>query len=159
MKGLSCLYYLGNLGIGRGEKMKKSTLYVIAALAICSLLGLVFVSCEQSTGPDFGGAEFAGIWVYDIGLMVETLTITTNTFEVKDTGVIAGTMQCSITSYDETANHIKMTVTSVSGDYVGVVPIGTVWYVTYSISGNEMLVAQDTSGYPASATDGPYIKQ
>lgn len=138
--------------------MKKRTLHVIAALAICSILGLVIVSCDQATGPDFGGAEFAGIWVQDEVLAVETLTITTTTFEVKDTGVIEGTMKCSITSYDEGANHIKMTTTSVTGIWT-LLGTGIVLYVTYSISGDEMYTDWDTSAYPASATEGPYIKQ
>jgi len=138
--------------------MKKSTLCVIVAMVICSLLGLVIVSCDQATGPDFGGAEFAGIWVQDEVLAVETLTITTTTFELEDTGMFEGTMKCSITSYDETANHIQMTTTSVTGIWT-LLGTGIVLYVTYSISGDEMYMDWDTSAYPASATGGPYIKQ
>jgi len=138
--------------------MKKITLCIMVALAICLILGLLVVSCKQTTGPDFGGAEFTGIWVLDAGFLIETLTITTTTFTLMDTGLVVGTMKCSITSYDENADHIKMSTTSVTGDFTGL-PIGTVWYLTYSISGNELYYDMDPTGYPASALSGPYIKQ
>ena len=140
--------------------MKNFTPKVTAVLVVCSILTLLVVTCKQSTGPDFGDGEFAGIWVQDVGLAVETLTITTKTFEVRDTGLVNGTMKCSIKSYDENTKHIKMSVTSLSGDYAGTIPIGLVLYVTYSINGNELYFDMDISGYPASSIAfGPYIKQ
>jgi hypothetical protein len=130
----------------------------MVVLVIGSILSLLFVSCMQATGPDFGGAEFTGAWVYDMGFTTETLTITTTAFAFQQNGNILGTMECSITSYDENANHIEMSTTSVTGIYT-IYSEGTDWYLTYSVSGNEIYLDMDTTGYPASARYGPYIKQ
>lgn len=70
-------------------------------------------------------------------------------------------MDSSITSYDVAAGHIITQVTATTGDYVAAIAVGTVIYITYSISGNEMLLSMDETGtaYPVTATGGPYIKQ
>ena len=139
--------------------MKETTLCIRVAIVICTILGLLFVSCNQATGPDLGpdlvSAEFEGVWLDD-EFTPDELTITTTTLD-RDTGLGMGTMECSITSYDENVNHIEMSTTSATGIYT--YPIGTVLYVTYSVSGNELYMSMDTAGYPASALSGPYIRQ
>ena len=139
--------------------MKKFTLLTTFSLVILLLL-LLIVGCNQTTGPDFSGAEFTGIWALSDAYGTETLFITTTTFTVEDTGSIVGKMKCSITYYDENTNHIKMTTDSVTGIFTLMASVGTVWYVTYNVSGNELHFDTSDAAYPVSAFYfGPYIKQ
>jgi hypothetical protein len=68
-----------------------------------------------------------------------------------------GTMDCSISSVDEGAGHMLMSVTASTGLYALVSP-GSPYYVTYSVSGNTLMFAGDNSAYPSSATIA-YTKQ
>ena len=135
--------------------MKRIILQILFFLNICSIISLLLGSCNQTAGPDFDSAEFVGVWLYSAATPDE-LTMTTTTF-FKDVGLGAGTMECSITSYDENANHIEMSTTSATGIFT--YPTGTVLYMKYSVSGNELFMEMFTTDYPPSATQGPYIKQ
>ena len=125
------------------------TLRVIALLAILAAGALV--SCSLF------GAEFVGTWTYSAGGQTESLVFTTTTFQINDSGIMTGSMSMNINTYDEAANHIQATVTSTSGAYT-VIPNGTIFYISYAISGNTMQMAQSTITY-GTPSGAAYTKQ
>jgi hypothetical protein len=133
------------------SKMKK---LITLAIVLCATIGLA--TCSNPSGG--GGLEFVGTWTHSQGGQTETLTFTSSTFSISDSGVFVGNGSFSIQAIDEGAKHIQISFTSGTGLYAPVPP-GTVYYMTYSISGNSLYADLSTTGYPASATLRPYTRQ
>ena len=133
---------------------KKVVAFAVAALAFAFL-----VSCSNGSGTTH--PDFVGTWAGAAGSgSVETLTMDENTVTVSITsGGGTGSFTAHVTSYDESAKHILMTVTAINdpGDtyFKAAMPVGTVEYMTYSVTGTAMYFSATSSGYPASATSGP----
>jgi len=101
------------------------------------------------TGSAAKGIE--GTWVYGGSGITETMAISASTFTVTDTGVMVASLTCSITNHDTSAGHILMTQTAATGIYT-LWPNGTVWYATYQLNDDTLLLSASDSGYPATPT-------
>jgi hypothetical protein len=134
--------------------MKTGRLSVFLFVAL--LVG-VLASCSTHNNTP----EYIGTWSQTTSGETVSFMITATSVTVSASGILVGTMDWSIQAIDETAKHIQMSQTSSTGAYtvLNPTPNGTIYYMTYSVSGNSILLSARTTGYPASATAGPYIKQ
>ena len=104
-------------------------------------------------------AEFEGTWVYSSAGQTVSWTFSKTLSELAYYGTpVNGTISYSVVAYDESADHIQLSVTGSTGDCAGA-PLGQQNYIFYSISGNQMFIGGSTSGYPATTSIGPFIKQ
>ena len=103
-------------------------------------------------------AEFEGTWVYSTGGQTLSMTFSKTTSDWIYSGIQNGTMSFSVVAYDESADHIQLSVTGATGDMAGT-PLGMQVYILYSISGNLMTIGADPSAYPAAVNTGPFVKQ
>jgi hypothetical protein len=131
--------------------MKK--LITLSIVLVCA--AIVLGTCSNSLSS--GGPEFVGTWTSSGGGQTETLTFTANSLSVSDSGMISGNGTFSFQAVDEGSKHIKMSLSSGTGIY-SLVPIGTVFYMTYSVTGNTLSASMSGSGYPSSAAT-PYARQ
>jgi len=144
--------------------MKKSVRILFLLLVIFALFSLIGCPAPAAKDEKDNDPEFSGVWVMTAsGVSSGTDRLTfTGTSYVMETNIsgmmlsMVGTMTVNIVSYDETANHILGTVTGATGIYAG---ISGIMYITYSISGTSFYCNYSTSSYPATAPNGPYIKQ
>jgi hypothetical protein len=61
-------------------------------------------------------------------------------------GAVEGALDCSIQSIDEEAGHTQMVQISVIGVYAAQ-PNGTIWYMTYTVSGDWLYLLIQTGSY------------
>jgi len=123
------------------------SLFIIGCLAaVISIAGCAMLQIAVPT-------EFSGTWQ---GSGSESFTFTS--LKITSTGSALGSAEYKVTSYDETANHIYTTFVSGSGIFL-LIPAGTAYYWTYSISGNQMYYDNSTSTYPSSTPNGPLTRQ
>lgn len=121
------------------------------------LFVVLFQGCTPPGGS--GSPDFIGTWLLSVPPLVsDTMTLTSTTYSQSTSGILNGTMNASIDSYDTEAGHIHMTITARTGFYTAI-PVGTILYTTYEVSGNEMMISTSDTSYPATAESGPYIKQ
>jgi len=133
--------------------MKRKLVWTVLTLAI-----LLFAVAGCTSPGGSSAYEFVGTWQTSASGQTETVVFTTTSISVTDSGYITGTMSSSIQAVDTAAKHIKMSMSSATGIYT-LYPIGTVFYMTYNVTGNTMYFSTSTSSYPSSATSGPYLKQ
>jgi hypothetical protein len=119
---------------------------------------LLFAAVSGCKTNEEDSGDVYGTWVASSGGIVETLTITRTSFNLTDSGSVNGHMNCSINFIDENACHIRATVTSSGGD-LSVVPVGAVWYICYSVSGDTLVIGMDRHNYPPAPFIGPYTRQ
>jgi hypothetical protein len=134
--------------------MKKRILWAIFTIA---MVLLVVAGCKL---PFW--SELLGSWVYSSGGEMATLIFDSTRLTFRVAGSMNGSIVFSLDDVDETAKHIKMAVTSTTGDFSsgGGPSIGSVVYMTYSISGGKtMYISMSDTDYPATAVAGPYTKQ
>lgn len=134
--------------------MKKRMLWAIFTIATVLL---VIAGCKL---PFW--SELIGSWVYSSGGETATFIFDSTSLTFRVAGSMNGTIEFSLEEVDETAKHIKMAVTSATGDFSGGSgpSIGSVVYMTYSISsGKTMYISMSDTDYPATAVGGPYTKQ
>jgi hypothetical protein len=133
-----------------GSILKKLILFSV--VVVCASVFLVTCNTNSGTAP-----EFVGTWTLT-GALTETCAFTASTLTATDSGTLNGVMNFSFQAVDEGAKHIKMSFTSGTGNFAAL-PIGTVAYLTYSVSGNSLYQSMGQTVYPASAATGPYIRQ
>jgi hypothetical protein len=125
---------------------------IIFAAFVAALLLLVGAGCALPIW-----SELFGTWELSSGGVTESLKFGTVNFTYELSGASTGTLKCSIDDVNDLLNHVQLTVTSATGDWSST-PIGTVYLMTYRISGNSLYWDWSTTAYPASATIGPYTK-
>ena len=141
-----------NMGRTRAE-----TTQFLVGLFIVAVFGVALASCKtQNNTP-----AFVGTWSQSASGETVTWVFTTNTVSVTATGLLTGSMDWSIQVINEGACHIQMSQTSTIGIYTTVpgTPDGTIYFMTYSVSGNSLSISSATTTYPAAATAGPYARQ
>jgi hypothetical protein len=133
------------------NQMKKLKKWLICLFALAVL---VLAGCQPPGGG--GGQDFVGSWTLSSGGLTENLNFSVSNLTITDSGPLVGTLSCSIQSYDVSAEHIKLSITSGTGLYIGITGD---FYILYNISGNTMRIGMSFTGYPAFVAFGPYIKQ
>ena len=103
-------------------------------------------------------SELYGTWVMAEGGDSWAVKFSANDMSWKLSGSETGTLEFTIDEVDDTANHVLMILSAGTGVFSGA-EIGTVLYLTYSISGDSLYFDLDDTTYPATATIGPFIKQ
>jgi hypothetical protein len=104
-------------------------------------------------------SELYGAWVATFGSDTSTLEFAASTMTMVNAGSMNGEAEFTFDEVDEPARHILMTATSISGDLVGMLDLGSVWYLTYEITADTLYIGLDDAGYPATPTMGPFEKQ
>jgi hypothetical protein len=123
----------------------------------CVLLLLVLAGCSNPGGSS--NYEFVGTWQMSASGSVGTFVITPTSLSATATGLITGTLSATISGIDTASKHFIFTQTAATGIYL-LSANGTVYYATYNvIGGNALYLNSLTSGYPTTATSGPYLKQ
>jgi len=104
-----------------------------------------------------GAVPIVGVWSFsDIG-EAETWVFTDSSVSITNqTGsAVTGTMSSSVLSVGAAQQHLLLQVRSDTGFY-NTVPAGTQWYVTWSMSGNNLYLSGSFVSYPPSAATGPF---
>ena len=129
-------------------------IFKIIVLSILVATPIFLSSCQNPSG----GVDFVGVWRADLGGgEIATVTFTTTTIHISDT--TNGTVDYSITSYDENAKHILTSVTGSTGAWTAQAGAnGTVSYWLYSINANQIDFAIQTGSYPASVSGIVFVK-
>ena len=138
--------------------MRKCALLLFMALLVLGMAG-----CE---GDNDSRAEFEGVWMYDTSVRgtalsyTDTFTITETAMNRAFTGDYDGTAVYTIDNYDVDLKQIEATCTSSSGTGLGTQgEVGTTYYFSYSIIGNNLYFAISSVAYNVVSTTKPYVKQ
>jgi hypothetical protein len=121
----------------------------VAFLGLCLLLS----SCGSSV------PEIYGTWAQDRGGHTETITFSADTVHGVTSGSGPGTVDFSVSEFDETAGHIGLHVVASTGTSASSFPVESDCYMTYSILEDGLYIEIDFSEYPLHPTIGPYLLQ
>jgi|GEM_PF-5209328 len=133
--------------------MKRWKTVVLCVLVV--FLAALVVGCSTSSST----YEFEGTWS---ALGLETWQFGSTSGSLSVNFIVNYTINFTYTAVDEKAKHILINITSVTGTGA---PgnVGAPAYVTYSITGttigSSMYADISGTGYPSSASSGPYTKQ
>jgi len=125
----------------------------ISSLATFLGIFLLLSSCNSPV------PEVYGTWVMDRGATTETITFAADTVHGDISGSGSGTVDFTVTEFDETAGHIGLVVVASTGTAAGSYPVGSDCYMTYLILEDGLYIEIDFSEYPSHATIGPYLRQ
>jgi hypothetical protein len=114
----------------------------VAFLGICLLLS----SCGSPV------PEVYGTWAQDRGSHTETITFSADTVHGVTSGSGPGTVDFTVSEFDETAGHIGLLVVASTGSSAGSFPVRSDCYMTYLILEDGLYLEIDFSEYPSSAT-------
>lgn len=126
---------------------KKKFLKACFLLAVMLLLAN-FLGCELTVQVE---PEFVGTWEYSTTITIQqknTLTFSSTTLNFNFSGLVNGTLNATINSYDENSNHIEGTVTSATGIFTIGYSTGSKIYITYNINGDKLTFQSSNSSYP-----------
>ena len=121
-------------------------------------------SSSSSSGSSSGGSpDYAGTWTSNPdpwgggGTLTETISATTTQWSVA--GGSYGAATADFTQVvDESAKHMTLTVTGVTGALVPLFGSVTTFYETYTVSGTTLETASATAlPFPANATTGSML--
>jgi hypothetical protein len=123
--------------------MKRMKTALLCSLVLLAMLLVAGCALEVPT-------EFSGTWVNPS----ETLTLSSLNATFNDGAF--GTGNFSVTSFDETTNHIQLRFNNGTGVFI--YSSGTVFYMLYSVSGNTLQYAVSQSAYPVAVGGLIYTK-
>ena len=91
------------------------------------------------------------------GSVTESLFFTADHLTIEDTGSINGTMTFSFDSVCESSGHIKLSLVSGTGDFLGMASDSKL-FLLYEIQADTLYIGLDVYEYPTRANIGPYTR-
>ncbi|RPJ09462.1 MAG: hypothetical protein EHM28_01430 [Spirochaetaceae bacterium] len=139
--------------------MKRKLKFIFIGILL-AVITTAFTSCEVLSPSS---PEFTGSWYYQAPTGGVMATFTSTSFNLNSNAInlinMTGTLNTTITSYDETANRMICHVNSATGYYASLLTPGDTLWVVYSINGNQLRWNGQEGTYPAAPGSNIYIKQ